>query len=130
MKLTSKNLYLTIAAIGLALSFGLSSAYAESPRDEVTHAYHLLQRSTEDYGGHRAKAMSEIEAAGRSMNLSFEGFQIPVPERQWKSDAQLTEARHLLHDASEKLEGQDRERASEHLQRAIHEIDDALNNRR
>lgn len=130
MKLTSKNLYLTIAAVGLALTFGLSSARAEAPRDEVSHAYHLLQRSAQDYNGHKAKAMAEIEAAGRSMELNFEGFQMPTPERQWKSDAQLKEASHLLRDASEKLESRDRERASEHLQRAIHEIDEALNSRR
>lgn len=129
MKLTS-NLSLTIAAIGLALTFGLTSARAESPRDEVSHAYQLLQHSGQDYNGHKAKAMAEVEAAGRSMNLSFEGFQIPTPERQWKSDAQLKEASHLLRDASEKLEGRDRERAAEHLQRAIHELDEALNTRR
>ncbi|HZV34522.1 MAG TPA: hypothetical protein VFB72_08075 [Verrucomicrobiae bacterium] len=129
MKLTSKNLYLTLAAIALTLTFGLNSAYAESPRDELIHAYQLLQRSNGDYAGHKAKAMEEIQAAGRSMNLNFEGLRMSTEERQWKSDEQLTEARRLLNDASQKLESRDREHAAEHLQRAIRDLDEALSHR-
>jgi hypothetical protein len=128
MKTITRSLYVKIAAIGLALSFGFSAYAAESPREEVAHAFRLLQQANTNYEGHRAKAVSEVEAAGREMNMGL-GGEIPEAERQWKSDAQLKEARHLLNDASQKLESRDRDRASQHLQRAIEEIDQALKTR-
>jgi hypothetical protein len=124
MKPSSRSLYLQIVAIVVALSFGLA-AYAESPREEVAHAFHLLKKADRDYDGHRVKAMAEVEAAGHALGLEL-GGEIPDRERQWKSDAQLMEARRLLKEARNKLEREDRDRVAERLDKAIKEIDIAL----
>ena len=39
------------AAFVLAVAFGLS-ARAESPREELVHAFHLLKTANSDYNGH------------------------------------------------------------------------------
>jgi hypothetical protein len=57
------KLYLKAVAVALAFSFGLS-AYAETPREELVHAYYLLKKADHDYDGHRGKAMAEVETAG------------------------------------------------------------------
>jgi hypothetical protein len=124
MKRTSRSLYLRIAAIAVGLSFGLS-AYAETPREEVAHAFHLLQKADHDYAGHRAKAMAEVEIAGRSLKLEL-GGEIPDRERQWKSDEQMAEARRLLREARDKLEKRDRDIVADHIDTAVKEIDIAL----
>jgi hypothetical protein len=109
----------------LALSFGLH-AYAETPREQLVHAFHLLKRADHDYAGHRAKAMGEVEAAGRELGLDLKG-DLDDRERQWKSDQQLLDARRILREARDKLERQDRDRVAGHLQKAIEELDAALN---
>jgi hypothetical protein len=123
MKLTSR-LYLQIAAIAMILSFGIS-AYAEPPRDELVHAFHLLKKADHDYDGHRVKAMEAVEAAGRDLGLEL-GGDLPDRERQWKSDDQLIEARRLLREARDKLEARDRDRVAAHVEKAIKEINAAL----
>ena len=113
-----------MAAIALILSFGFS-AYAEPPRDELVHAYHLLKKADHDYDGHRVKAMKAVEAAGRGLGLEL-GGDLPDRERQWKSDDQLIEARRLLRDSRDKLESQDRDRVAANVEKAIKEINAAL----
>jgi hypothetical protein len=122
MKIYSK--YLQLGAIALALTFGLS-AYAETPREELVHAFRLLKRANADYAGHRAKAMAEVEAAGHELGLDL-GGDLPEREGQWKSDAQLKEARKLLREARTKLEKADRERIASHVDVAVTELDEAL----
>lgn len=124
MKLSSRSRYIQIVAIVLALSFGVR-AYAETPREELAHAYILLKLANADYAGHRAKAMKELETAGKDLGLSLEG-RGSKHERQLKSDEQVTEARRLLREARDKLEARDRDRAAAHLEKAIAEIDAAL----
>jgi hypothetical protein len=124
MKPSSRSLYLQIVAIVVALSFGLH-AFAETPREEVAHAFHLLKKADRDYDGHRMKAIEEVEAAGHALGLELGGEAIEG-ERQWKSDRQLSEARRLLREARNKLEREDRERVAERLDKAIKEIDIAL----
>ncbi|HWD90913.1 MAG TPA: hypothetical protein VG938_01060 [Verrucomicrobiae bacterium] len=121
---TSRKFYFKIAAIALAVSFGLS-AYAQSPRENLVHAYHLLKMANHDYAGHRAKAMDEVSTAGRSLGLEL-GGDLPPAERQWQSDQQLKEARHLIRESRDQLERADRDRAARHLDEAIREIDEAL----
>jgi hypothetical protein len=106
------------------LSFGVR-AYAETPREELAHAYILLKLANADYAGHRAKAMKELETAGKDLGLSLEG-RGSEHERQLKSDEQVAEARRLLREARDKLEARDRDRAAAHLEKAIAEIDAAL----
>jgi len=124
MKLSSRSRYIQIVAIVLALSFGVR-AYAETPREELAHAYILLKLANADYAGHRVKAMKELETAGKDLGLSLEG-RGSEHERQLKSDEQVAEARRLLREARDKLEARDRDRAAAHLEKAIAEIDAAL----
>lgn len=127
MKLKSRLLSLKIAAMAAIVSFGLW-AHAEPPRQELAHAYWLLKTANADYAGHRAAAMHAVEAAGKKLGLELRG-DFPEGERQWKSDAQLTEAKRLLRDARDKMEDADRTRVADHLERAVKEIDAALNHR-
>jgi hypothetical protein len=124
MKRTYRSLYLRIAAFALALSFGLS-ARAESPREELAHAYVLLKMAKHDYGGHKATALRELETAGHDLGLDLKGGG-SEHERQMKSDELVAESGRMLREASNKLEARDRERAAAHVDRAIHEIDEAL----
>ena len=127
MKLTKSSLYLQLAAIVVAMSFG-ACAYAESPREELAHAYRLLQRADHDYEGHRIEAMRAVEAAGRELGISLKG-DLSDHERQWKSDEHMVEARRLLRHAREKLENRDRDRVAERVEKASKEIDSALRDR-
>lgn len=124
MKLKSKLARLKFAAIALALSVGLS-AYAESAREELVHAHHLLKEANSHYGGHKEIALQEIESAGREMGLDM-GGRVLEHERKWKSDDQLIEARRLLRDARERLEERDRKHAAARIDHAIKELDVAL----
>jgi hypothetical protein len=121
MKQTSRLFYLQILAFTVALSFA-ARVYAETPREELVHAYVLLKHANHDYGGHRAKAMQHVEAAGKALNLRLEG-DAKEHERQWQSDQMLTEARRLLSHARGTLEAQDRDKAAAHVDKAIAEID-------
>jgi hypothetical protein len=113
-----------MAAIMLALSFG-ARAYAESPREEVAHAYVLLRMANGDYGGHRANALKEIKAAGKALGLDLKG-RGSGHEQQLKSDEQVAEARRLLREARDKLEDRDRDRVTVNVDKAIKELDAAL----
>jgi hypothetical protein len=124
MKTNYRSLYRSAFVAALTLAFGLS-AHAETPREELVHAYHLLKKADHDYAGHRVKAMGEVEIAGRALGLEL-GGEAPERERQWKSDEQLTEARRLLREAREKLERRDRDRVADHVDIAVKEIDAAL----
>ncbi len=128
MKTYQKARYLTfaiIASAGTFLTASASAAAAEAPREELTHAYRLLQRANSDYAGHKAKAMDDIAAADKLLGLTAIG-ELPERERQWKSDEQLREARRLLGDVREKMEARDRERIAVDLDAAITQLDDAL----
>lgn len=124
MKIFYKSKYLQIVAVLLALSFTVR-AHAETPREELVHAYRLMKHADHDYDGHREAAMKALEAAGKKLGLELRGDDLEK-ERQWKSDARLTEARRLLREARGKLEDKDRERAAMHVDKAIKELDIAL----
>jgi hypothetical protein len=124
MKVSFKLSYLKMAAIALALSLGVS-AHAETPREELAHAYRLLKVAKSNYDGHRGKAMKELEMAGESLGLKLEGHD-SEHESQWKSDEQIAEARRLLRDVRDKLEARDRDRAAAHVEKAIKETEAAL----
>jgi hypothetical protein len=113
-----------MAAIALGLALGVR-AYAETPREELAHAYVLLKIANADYNGHRAVAMNELKAAGKELGLSLEG-RGSDHERQLRSDEQLVEARRILRDARDKLEAKDRDRVATRVEKAISEIDTAL----
>ena len=125
MKVTSRLKYVQIAAVGLALSFGVR-AYAETPRQELVHAYVLLNHADHDYDGHRVKAMKEVEAAGKALGLDLKSRRPSEHERQFKSDEKVAEARRLLREARDKLEAKDRDRVAARLEKSLAEIDAAL----
>lgn len=124
MKTSFRSLYIQIAAIVLALSFGVR-AHAEPPREQIAHAFKLLKVADHHYAGHRVLAMNELEAAGKDLGLDLKG-DASERERQLKSDERLVEARRLLREARVKLEERDRDRIAARLEKAIHEIDAAL----
>jgi hypothetical protein len=125
MKLKTQSLYLKMVAIAAALSFFGISAYAESPREEVVHAYRLMKGADHDYDGHREAAMKEVRSAGDKLGLTLEGEGVKE-ERQWKSDRRMKEARRLLREARDKLEARDRDRVADELDHAIKQVDAAL----
>ena len=124
MKATSRAFFLQLFAFVLAFSVGVQ-AYAETPRESLVHAYRLLKVANHDYDGHRVKAMEHIEAAAKALGLEL-GGDLLKRERQWKSDAQLNEARKLLKVAARKLERADRDRVADRVDNAIKEINIAL----
>jgi hypothetical protein len=124
MKSKSRLLCLQIAVVALGLSFG-ARAYAETPREELVHAYALLKMADHDYAGHRNAAIKEIEVAAGQLGLDLNGRHTEH-EGQLKSDALIAESARILHDAREKLEARDRDRAAAHVDKAIEEIDAAL----
>jgi hypothetical protein len=113
-----------VAIVAAALSFG-TLAQAETPREEIAHAYVLLAHADSDYAGHKGVAMKALNEAGKKLGLRMEGEAIEG-ERQWKSDKKLEEARRILKDAREKLEAADRDRVADRVDKAIQEIDTAL----
>jgi hypothetical protein len=123
MKVNS-NKYIRLGAVLLALTFGIS-AYAETPREELVHAYRLMKGADHDYDGHREAAMKEVRAAGEKLGLALEGEGMKE-EAQWKSDRRMNEARRLLKEARDKLEDRDREKAAKELDVAIRELNQAL----
>jgi hypothetical protein len=127
MKRTPNKFSRCITVLGLTLAFGLS-ADAESPREEVVHAFYLLKKADHDYVGHREAALREVETAGQKLGLELKG-NLPDREQLWKSDAQLIEARRLISEAREKLEPSDRDLVASHLKKALKEIDIALRNK-
>ena len=126
MKVT-RSFYGKIAGILLALSLGIS-AYADTPREEMAHAYRLLRDAKADYHGHRGKALEHLRVAGEALDLDLQG-DAPKGERQYKSDESLAEARRLLEDVHAKLEARDKDKAAARVDKAIAEINKALRDR-
>ena len=124
MKTPNRSFYTFVLTIVLALSFA-ARTFAESPREELAHAYYHLKYADHDYEGHRALAMKEVEIAGHELGINL-GGDGPGEEHQWKSDRKLDEARRLLRHAREKLEAHDRDRVASNVEKAIKEIDLAL----
>jgi hypothetical protein len=116
--------YLQIAVGALALSMA-GAVYAETPRQELAHAYVLLKVANNNYSGHRATALQEIEVAGRELGLDLNG-RPSEHEHQLKSDELVAESGSLLREALGKLEARDRDRVAAHVDKAIQEINAAL----
>jgi hypothetical protein len=106
------------------LGFG-SHAYAASPREDLVQAYTMLRAANNNYAGHRGAALHELEDAGHHLGLDMrsKGTQ---HQPQMSSDARLAEAGRILRDVRYRLDRHDRDIAAAHVDRAIHEIDEAL----
>jgi hypothetical protein len=127
MKRKTRLIILQLVAVGAILSFGLQ-AHAETPREELVHAYYLVKTANKDYGSHRGSALHAMEGAAKGLGMKLEGG-VPSKEAQWKSDDQMREALRLLREARDKMEEKDRNRIVEHLDNAIKDIDVALSKR-
>jgi hypothetical protein len=94
-----------------------------SEGEMLREAYNILARADHDYKGHRAKAMHEIEAAGKliGMNVKGEG---KGHENQAASDAQLHHAQELLVQVSANMAGQ--KKVHNHVEAAIKHLGIAL----
>jgi hypothetical protein len=117
-----RTLYVLMAA--MLFAFG-NHAYAASPRDDIVQAYILLKLSNSNYAGHRAAAIKELETVGHELGLDLKG-KGTEHQHQMQSDAQMAEAGRILREARYKLDAHDREHAADHVDRALHEIDEAL----
>jgi hypothetical protein len=91
--------------------------------DMLREAYDILARADHDYKGHRAKAMHEIEEAGKliGMNLRGEGH---GRERQAVSDTQLHHAQDLLEQVRNNVVGQ--KKVHNRVEAAIKQLSIAL----
>jgi hypothetical protein len=124
MKISPRSLCVSFFVALLTLAFGVK-AYAETPREEIAHAFHLLKKADRKYDGHRVKAMDQVEVAGKALGLDL-GGELADKEKKWKSDEQMKEARRLLVEARDKLEKRDKDLIADHVEVAIKEIDEAL----
>ena len=110
------------AVVAPAHSEGAAVAVAYVPGSgPLQEAYDLLRLADHDYNGHRAKAMRQIEVAGRSLGMKIGGRR-RARENQGASDAQLRQAQSILNGATGNLSG----KALLHVQKAINEITVAL----
>ena len=100
------------------------NAQPKAPGALLRDAYITLSYGNHDYNGHRYYAMREVEAAANIMKFDLRGDG-PGVERQRVSDDQLRDARSLLEQARGELKG----RSRKHVDKAIKEINAALNNR-
>jgi hypothetical protein len=115
---------LTVLMAALLLDFG-GQAYAASPRQDLVQAYVLLRSAKNNYNGHRGVALHELEDAAHHLGLDLRSSGTER-QAQMTSDAKLAEASRILHDVRYRLDRHDRDIAAAHVDRAIHEINEAL----
>ncbi len=89
----------------------------------LREAYGILERADHDYKGHRAKAMHEIEAAGKLIGMNVRGDG-KGHERQGVSDAQLHHAQELLVQVSTNMAG--KKKVHNRVEAAIKQLGIAL----
>src|ERR1700748_2950311 len=117
MKSGFRNYLLTGAILAAALVVG-TTAHAETPREELAHAYVLLKMARNDYGGHKGEAIQAVKKAGDMLGLDLKG-KGSEHENQMKSDELVAESGRLLRDARGKLEARDRDRVAAHGDPAV-----------
>ncbi len=103
--------------------------WGDDQRHELRHVYWELEHADRDYDGHRHEAIEQIRKAAEvlGMDLHGEGYGAGEGEgepQHW-SDHRLREARDKLADLSNRSAG----REHDHLDRAVHELDRALESR-
>lgn len=88
-------------------------------------AYHILATGDHDYHGHRVAAMEQVHKAADLLGLDLTGDD-KDKEKQVLSDDKLREARDLLKQVRGASEVKDQKKITDHLDKAIKEIDIAL----
>jgi hypothetical protein len=91
----------------------------------LTGAYLILATGDRDYKGHRVKAMHQIEAAAKLLDMNIRDS-VRGHEPQVLSDDKLREARGMLETVLGAAEVKDQPRISKHIAEAINQINVAL----
>jgi hypothetical protein len=91
----------------------------------LRNAYFILATGDHDYKGHRAKAMHQIEVAGKFLGMDLRG-EAKDRQPQALSDAKLREAEGLLQNVLGAAEVKSQARISKHITEAINQINIAL----
>jgi hypothetical protein len=97
----------------------------DDQRRELRHVYWELEHADRDYNGHRHEAMDQIHKAAEIMGMDLHGDgygEAHGAEPMRWSDHKLREARDKLADLVANTSGHEHE----HLDRAVHELDHAL----
>jgi hypothetical protein len=140
--------YISVAAVAAVLPFATSKARAvsavplpidadsslqqaplrvefhwdEGKKEKLRHAFWILEGADRDYHGHKAAAMEQIKKAGEIIGMDLHQGRGYGGEKQPWSDGRLREARGLLQDVVSDTGGKEHE----HIRKAIHELDHAL----
>jgi len=91
----------------------------------LQNAYLILATGDHDYKGHRVKAMHQIEAAAKLLDMNIRDS-VRGHEPQVLSDDKLREARGMLETVLGAAEVKDQPRISKHIAEAINQINVAL----
>jgi hypothetical protein len=149
MNIHSYSNSLKVAALAVALTYGVGARAATIPAtvtftpgvgqgsfqevsfrdrpeaDMLRRAYQILATGDHDYKGHRAKAMQEVEEAGRMLDMDLHG-DLKDHKPQFLSDDKMREAKGLLEHVLDASEVKGQERISKHVRGALDEIHIAL----
>lgn len=103
--------------------------FSDTAEADLLHrAYRILATGDHDYAGHRVKAMNQLHKAAVMLGLDLTGDD-KDRTKQVLSDDKLREARGLLQNVLGASAVKSRKRIARHINRAIEEIDAALNRR-
>jgi hypothetical protein len=91
----------------------------------MINAYDILATGDHDYKGHRVKAMHQIEAAAKLLDVKLSGDD-KVKQKQILSDEKLLEARNLLNKVLDNAEVKGQPKVSKHISDAIAQLSVAL----
>lgn len=150
MNINSYSSSLKVAALAVALTYGVGARattipvtatftspgvsqgsfevveFRDRPEAEMLrNAYRTLATGDHDYKGHRAKAMEEVEQAGKLLGMDLHG-DLKDRSRQFLSDDKMREAKGQLERVLDAAEVKGQERISRHINAAIDEIHKAL----
>jgi hypothetical protein len=91
----------------------------------LEQAYGDLDHADHDYKGHRARAMKQIEEAGKLVHLKL-GGDGRGHEKQGVSDEQVAAAQGVLNQVESELAGEKKSKLLHHVKKAQEEIATAL----
>jgi len=133
--LTSTGLRAETSATAIAQPFNASQpgAYAlqtvvfsdSTEAGLMINAYDILTSSDHDYGGHRIKAMRQVETAAKSLGVKLHGDDHDR-QHQVISDEKMQSAASMLSQVLENAEVKGQPRISKHITEAINQINMGL----
>ena len=110
-----------LATLALCAVPALRAGTPTTAGDRVREAYTRLAGVEQDYRGHRAAAMQELESTAKLMHLELETPD-PAAEPSLKPDREIVAARKALTEARPGVSG----KALKHLNQAIRHLSSAL----